>query len=106
MGGGGGEVDVVETGTCAHHNLQLLGGVEHLSVALVGADDEGVGIFHGLEQLGLLGVFLEQHELVAGCLYFLAYALYSCSCERLLCCYKNLHNFQLSIVNCQLSIIN
>ena len=53
------EVDVVVTCTGTHHNLQLLGSVEHLSIHLVRADNHGIDIFHCIEQLAFLCVFLE-----------------------------------------------
>ena len=86
MGGGGGEVDVVVTGTSTNHDLQLLGGVEHLGVNLIRTDDQGVGFFHSLQELSLLSIFLEQHQLIAGCLNLCLNAIHSSCCERLLCC--------------------
>ena len=87
MGCGCGEVDIVVSGTCAHYNLQLLGGVEHLGIHLVRTDYHRVGILHCVEKLLLLCIFLKQNELIACALYLCLDALDSCSCEWLLCCY-------------------
>ena len=86
MSRSGSEVDVVVTSTSTHHNLQLLGSVEHLGVDLVRADNHGIGILHCVEQLCLLSIFLEQHELIAGCLNFCFDTIDSCCCKWLLCC--------------------
>ena len=87
MGSGSSQVDVVETGTGTHHDLQLLGSVEDLGIGLVRTNDHGIDILHGVEQLSFLSVFLEQHQLVACTFNFLTYALDSCCCKGLLCCY-------------------
>ena len=84
---GGGEVDVVVAGTGADDDLQLLGSVEHLGVDLVRTDDHGISILDGVKQLSLLSIFLEQHELMAGCLHFCFDTIHSSGCKRFLCCY-------------------
>ena len=58
MSGGCSEVDVVVTGTGTHHNLQLLCSVQHFGIHLVRADDECVSVFHCIQQLSFLGIFL------------------------------------------------
>ena len=87
MGCGCGEVDVVISGSGTNNYLQLLGGVEHFGIYLVGTDDECVGILHCVEKLLLLCIFLKQGEGVACSLDLCLYALDSCCCEWLLCCY-------------------
>ena len=86
MGCGCAEIDVVVTGTGTNDDLQLLGGIEHLGIDLVGAYDEGVDILHGIEQLLLLGVFLEQCQLMACCFNLFANTFDGSCCERLLGC--------------------
>ena len=86
MSRGSSQVDVVEACTCTHHNLQLLGSIEHLSIALVRTDDERIGILHSIEQLSLLSVFLEEHQLVASAFNFLTNTFNSSGCEGLFCC--------------------
>ena len=87
MGSGGGQVDVVIAGSGAHHNLQLLGGVEHFGIHLVRADNQRIGILYGIQQLLLLGVFLQQGQLISCSLYLFLDAFHGSCCERLLCCY-------------------
>ena len=91
MGGGSLEVDVVITGTGAHHNLQLFGGVEYLGVYLVGTDDECVGILDGIEQLCFLRILLQQGQFVSCSLNLGLYTLHRCCGEGLFCCNKYFH---------------
>ena len=80
------KVDVVVTCTGTHHNLQLLGSVEHLSIHLIRADNHGIYILHSIKQLALLCVFLEHDYLVACSIKHFFNAIYSNLAEWLLCC--------------------
>ena len=87
----GGKVEVVEAGACAHDNLELGSGGDHFGGDLVRTDDQRVGVGDGLDQVGLVGVFLEQGELVARFLDNLADARDRCGRERLLGGDENFH---------------
>ena len=65
-GGGGGQVDIVVAGARADDDLELRGGGDDLGRHLVGTDDDGVDIGHGGDEVALLGVFLQLHDLMAG----------------------------------------
>ena len=67
MGGGGGKVHIVVTGTGTYHNLELLGGIEYLGINHIATDDDGVDIGHGGKEIGLVAIFLQQYQLIAGC---------------------------------------
>ena len=86
MSGGGSKVDIVVTGTGTNHNLQLLGGIEHLSIDLIRADDQCIGIFHSIKELCLLSIFLQKHQFITCCFNFCLNPIHSCCCERFLCC--------------------
>ena len=79
------QVHIVVTSTGTHHNLQLLGSIQHLIVHFVAADNQGIGILHGIQKLSLLGIFLQQGQFIACCLYLLADTFHSYGCERLFC---------------------
>ena len=53
------EVEVIETSTCAHYNLQLLGSSHYFSIHFVRADDQCISIFDGIQQLCLFSIFLK-----------------------------------------------
>ena len=53
----GGEVYIVVACTGTHHDLELLGGIEHLGIDYIAADDDGIGIGHGSQQVGLIAIF-------------------------------------------------
>ena len=80
------EVDVVVTCTGTHHNLQLLGSVEHLCIHFIRANNHRINILHSIEQLALLCVFLEHDYLVACCVKNFLNTIYSNLAEWLLCC--------------------
>ena len=80
------QVYVVISGTGAYNDFQLFGSVEHFGIHHVAADDDGVYVLYGLQQFGLFAVFLQQHQLVACCFYFLTDAVYSHFGKRLICC--------------------
>ena len=87
MGGGRSEVYIVITCACTDNNLQLLGGVKDFGVHHIAADDEGVGIGHCLQQLGLFAIFLQQGEFIPCCFYLFADAVHGYLRERLVGCY-------------------
>ncbi len=93
MGGSGCQVDVVITGTGTHHNLQLLRRIKHLTVHLVRTDNHGVGILHGIQQLCLLRIFLQQHDFVACSLQFGLDTIDSGCCKWFFCCYQYFHKW-------------
>ena len=88
---GGGQVDVVVTGTGAYDDFQLLGGGKDGLVHLVGADDEGVGVGHGVEQLLLFSVFLQECQLGAGLFHHFADAADGDGGEGFFGCNKYFH---------------
>ena len=92
MGGGGGEVDVVVTGTCANHNFQLGSCGKNLFVDFVAADDEGVDILHGVEKLLLRGVFFQKSQFIASFVGDFADAVDGNFGKRLFGCYKYFHD--------------
>ena len=80
------QVHIVITGTGTHHNLQFLGGIQHFSINDVTADNDSVGIFHSLQQLGFFAIFLQQHEFVTCCFYFSTDTVYCHFGKRFVCC--------------------
>ena len=64
VGCGSLQVQVVESGTRTHHNLQVLGSVQHLGIHLVAAHNQRVSIAHSLKQLALLCIFLKQRQFI------------------------------------------
>ena len=80
------QVHIVITGTGTHHNLQFLGGIQHFSINDVTADNDSVGIFHSLQQLGFFTIFLQQHEFVTCCFYFFTDTVYCHFGKRFVCC--------------------
>ena len=87
----GGEVEVVEAGTGAHDNLELRRGGNDLGGDLVRTDDQRIGVGDGRDQVSLVGIFLEQRELIARLLNNLANACDRCGRERLLGGNENFH---------------
>ena len=79
-------VDVVVAGTGTNNDFQVGGSVEHLRSNLVRANDERIGILHGIEQLSLFCIFFEQYEFIACTFDFFSDALYSNCCKRFFCC--------------------
>ena len=65
MGGSGLEVYVVVACASTHDDLELGGSVEDLLVDDVAADDDGVDISDGSQQLALGAVLLEEDDLEA-----------------------------------------
>ena len=53
----GGEVYIVVACTGTYHDLELLGGIEHLGIDHIAADNDGIGIGHGSQQVGLIAIF-------------------------------------------------
>ena len=84
MGGGGGEVDIVESGTGADDDLKVLSGVKHLGGDFVRTDNEGVDISHGGYKLGGVSIFLEGGEFMAGSFDNLLYSSDSSCGKRFL----------------------
>ena len=65
-GRGRGKVHIVIARAGADDDLELRGGGDDLGRHLVGADDDGVDIGHGGDEVALLGIFLQFHDLMAG----------------------------------------
>ena len=65
-GGRGGQVDVVVPGARADDDLELRGGADDLGRHLVRADDHRVHVRDGGDQVALLRIFLQLHDLMAG----------------------------------------
>ena len=86
VGGGGVEVHVVIAGPGADNDLQLLGGIEHLGVHHIAADDEGVGVGYCCEQFCFFAIFLQQGQFITGCFYLFADAVHGNFGERLIGC--------------------
>ena len=68
MGGGGGEVNIVESCTCAYHNLELRSSVQNTCGNLVGADYHCLDISYGSHEIILSGIFLKEDNLIASLL--------------------------------------
>ena len=81
------QIDVVVPCARAHYYLQLLRSVQHLCIHHIGADDECVSVCHSVQQLLLLGIFLQQNEAVTCLLHYLANAIYSHFRKGFLGCY-------------------
>ena len=60
----GGQIDIIVPGACANDDFEVGGGGDDLGRDLVAADNQGVGIGHGGQQRGPVGVLFEQGELV------------------------------------------
>ena len=91
MCGGCGEINIVVACSSANYYLQLRCSTEHFSVDLVGANDECVGVFHCLEELSLLSVFLKNGQLVTSLGDYFLDALNGLRGKGLFGCYKYLH---------------
>ena len=91
MGCGGCEVDIVITGTCAHHDFEVAGSVEHLGVNFVGADDESIHIGNSGQKIGLGCVLLEKYEFGTGTLDNFTHTVNRNGGKRFFGCYEYFH---------------
>ena len=66
VGSGSGEIDIVESGTCAYYNLELRSGVKHTCRNLVRADYHRLDICNGSHEFILTCIFLKENDLIAG----------------------------------------
>ena len=89
--GGGLEVDIVVARACAHDYLKFGSRGDNLGGHFVRTDDDGLNVFDGLDQIGLLGVFLELDDLMAGGFEDLSDAFHGRCREGLLGCEKDFH---------------
>ena len=71
----------------------MRGGVEHIGVDAITADDEGVGIGHGGEQGGFVGVLFEQPKRVARRFDDVTDPFDGCGCEGFFGGDKDVHGF-------------
>ena len=88
------QVDVVVTGAGTHHDFEILRGGDHFGRHLVAANDQGVDIGHGGEQLRTIGVFFQQGQFVPRLFHNAANALHRLFSERLLGCNQYFHIFE------------
>ena len=102
---GGLEVDVVVSGSGAYYYFEVGSGVHYLGVDDVAAYDDAIDIGYGGEQLGLIGVFFEEHKLGACAFYDFAYAFYCNGSKGFLGSNKYLHGFGFSVVLRNLSLL-
>ena len=93
-GRSGFQVDVVVTGAGTHHDFEILRGGDHFGRHLVAANDQGVDIGHGGEQLRPIGVFFQQGQFVPRLFHNAANALHRLFSERLLGCNQYFHIFE------------
>ena len=82
----GSQVHIVITGTRTNDDLEILGSFDHLGSHFIAADNQGVGIGNGCEQLGLVRIFLQKGYFVTGIRNDLLNSINSLLCERLLGC--------------------
>ena len=80
------EVDVIETCTGTNHHFQFFCCVQHFCVHLVRTDNHGVHVFHGVKELSLFRVLLQQNEFVSCTFNFFSDAVDSYCCKRLFSC--------------------
>ena len=93
-GGSGRQIDIVVPGAGANHDLKILRCGDHLGRHLIAAHDQCVGIGHGSEQFGPLGIFLQQGQFVPRLFDNAANALNRLLSERLLGCNQYFHIFE------------
>ena len=84
--GRGLEVHIVISGACAHHYLELRCSCDHLGGHLVRADDDGFDVLDGRDEIRLLGIFFEFHDLMASRREDIRDAAHRCSGKGLLGC--------------------
>ena len=65
-GRGRGKVHIVIARAGADDDLELRGGADHLGRHLVGTDDHRIHVRAGGDQVALLRIFLQFHDLMAG----------------------------------------
>ena len=91
VGGGRGEIDIVESCACADDYLKLRSGVEHLGGNFIRTDDEGVDIGDCLHQVGLLGILFEQRHFVPALYEDIFDPCHCCSGKGFLGCNQDFH---------------
>ena len=82
---GGREIHVVVTRTGTNHDLQVLSGIQYLSVHLIATDNHGIGILNRIQQLRLLCIFLQKSQFHASAFHYPPDTFHSDSGERFLC---------------------
>ena len=88
VGSSGFQVHVVVSGTGTNDNLQLLGGIQDFGIHLVATDDDGIHVLHGIQQLRLVGIFLQENQLIAPVFFhYLTDTIHCYRSKRFLCCY-------------------
>ena len=79
------QVHVIIPRTGTNHDLQVLSGIQYLSVHLIATDNHGIGILNRIQQLRLLCIFLQKSQFHASAFHYLPDAFHSDSGERFLC---------------------
>ncbi len=85
-------VDRVVACSGTNHNFQSRSSIKHFFGYFIGTHNHCVRVLDSIQQLLLVGVFLQQHQLVSFSLCRVLDAIYRCGGKWLFCCNKYLHS--------------
>ena len=76
--------------------FQFFSSIQHLCINNITTDNDSISIFHCIQQLCFIGIFLQQSKLISGCFDFFTDTVYSNFGKRFFSSYKYFHNLSVS----------